>query len=229
LRGFDFAHALRITQELGIANWESYSAHIPPDAALAAGNRSAASAAGVRVGGFGVIPFGGDADANRKFFTFGRALGIDYFSADPAPESFASLDRLVEEYGIAVGIHNHGPGHAYATIASIQKAIEGHHPRIGCCIDTGHFLRAGEDPVRAVEVFGERIYGVHLKDVKAGKDVLLGQGELRLYDFLAALAERKYRYCLALEYEENEKAPQAEIRGCLEAAREVCARLRKTG
>ena len=93
-------------------------------------------------------------------------MGLGYLSADPAPDSFDSLDKLVEEYGVGVGIHNHGPGHRYAKIDTIAEAIKDHNPKIGCCIDTGHFLRSREDPVRAVEVFGHRIFGVHLKDVK---------------------------------------------------------------
>jgi len=36
---------------------------------------------------------------------------------------------------------------------------------------------------------------------------------------LAALAKRKYSYCLALEYEENPDAPMDDIKKCLEAVR----------
>src|SRR4029078_4175054 len=105
--------------------------------------------------------------ANRRCVEFAKAMGLEYRSADPAPDSFDSLDKLVEEYGVAVGIHNHGPGHRWALIDTIGAAIKDHNPRIGCCVDTGHFLRSREDPVRAVEVFGKRTYGGHLKD---GKD-----------------------------------------------------------
>jgi hypothetical protein len=89
-----------------------------------------------------------------------------YLSASPEPGSFDIPDELVEEYGVALGIHNHGPGDRYEEIATIEKAIKIHHPKIRCCIDTGHYLRSREDPVQAVEVFGKRVYGVHLKDVK---------------------------------------------------------------
>ena len=103
----------------------------------------------------------------------------------PSADSFDILDKLVEEYGIAIGIHNHGPGHQYALIDNIAKAIKDHSPKIGCCVDTGHFLRSKEDPVRAVEVFGSRVYGVHLKDVKNAETfTILGQGDLRTIDLL---------------------------------------------
>jgi hypothetical protein len=37
------------------------------------------------------------------------------------------------------------------------------------------------------------------------------------------LAKRNYSYCVALEYEENEKAPMADIRKCLDATRKAIA------
>lgn len=222
LRNFKLDEALRKSKELGLRYWESYSAHIPADASKAAENRRKAAEYGVEVIGFGVVHFGKDHDANRRLFDFGKALGVGYLSADPDPDAFDSLDRCVEEYGIAVGIHNHGPGHRYATIASIREAIKDHHERIGCCVDTGHFLRSKEDPVEAVEAFDDRVYGVHLKDVEdATEFTVLGEGDLRTADLLKALADRKYRYCLALEYEENPQDPIDDIRACLEATREA--------
>jgi sugar phosphate isomerase/epimerase len=143
------------------------------------------------------------------------------------PNAFDAVDKMIEEYDIAVGIHNHGPRHRFGKIDAIDKAIKDHHPKFGCCIDTGHFLRAGEDPVRAVEVFGKRIYGVHLKDVKdTRRFTILGQGDLRTVDLLRALDKLQYNYCLALEYEEHPEDPAAEIRACLKATREAIAAIK---
>ncbi len=220
LRNFKVDQALAMTKELGLHYWESYPAHIPADAARAAESKALTAASGVTVNGFGVIAFTADHDANRKIFDFGKALGVGYFSADPAPDAFDSLDKCCAEYGIGVGIHNHGPGHRYATIESIQEAIKGHHAKIGCCVDTGHFLRSKIDPVDAVEAFDQRIFGVHLKDVKdATTFTVLGEGDLRIADLLKALAARKYSYALALEYEESPEAPMPDIRKCLDATR----------
>ncbi len=235
LRGFktadgkmDFETALAKTQELGIKYWESFNGHIPllsdPKAVLAV--KQKLDAHGVTVLGYGVIHFGKNADENKRMFDFGKMMGLRYFSADPDPESFDQLDHLVDQYQIAVGIHNHGPGHRYAKIDTIAAAVKDHHELIGLCNDTGHFLRSREDPVRAVEVFGKRTYGVHLKDVKdASKFTILGQGDLRLNEMLKKLADLHYNYCLALEYEENEKAPVDDIRACLAAAKKAAASL----
>jgi inosose dehydratase len=228
LRNFKLDEALAKTKELGLSYWESYNAHIPtitePDKVAELQKKAAES--GVKVIAYGVIKFTKDHDANRRFFEFGKLIGLGYLSADPDPDSFDSLDKLVEEYGVAIGIHNHGPGHRYEKIDTISQAIKDHSQKIGCCIDTGHFLRSREDPVRAAEVFGKRIYGVHLKDVKnATQFTVLGQGDLRTAELLKTLAGLKYNYCMALEYEENPQNPMDEIRACLAETRKVIAGL----
>ncbi|MBX6311822.1 MAG: sugar phosphate isomerase/epimerase [Isosphaeraceae bacterium] len=226
LREFALEEALDKTQDLGLEYWESFRAHIPPDPGQATTYRNKAIEADIKVIGFGVVPFKNDQAAVRRLFDFGRLMGIEYFSADPDPDAFDLLDKMVETYGIAVGIHNHGPGHRWGKIDTIRDAIKDHHKKIGCCIDTGHFLRAREDPVRAVEVFHDRIYGVHLKDVKdATKFTILGEGDLKTADLLRALTRRKYNYCLALEYEENPKNPIEDIKACLAAVRKAAAQL----
>lgn len=229
LRGYkSLETALAKTKELGLTYWESYAAHIPvsTDPAQLSAVKAKLEAAGVTVNGFGVIRFSKDHAANRALFEFGKAMGLAYFSADPDPDAFDSLDKLVDEYKIAVGIHNHGPGHRYDTIEVIEKAIKDHHRLIGVCNDTGHFLRSKVDPVDVVKAFGKRTYGVHLKDVKDAKTfTVLGEGDLRTADLLRALAAIDYDYCLAIEYEEHPENPIDDIRACLAAARKAAAGL----
>jgi inosose dehydratase len=224
----DLDRALAATRELGLHYWESYPAHIPTvtDADAVAGYKKKCAAAGVTVLGYGVVRFTNDRDAGREVLDFARQMGIEYVSADPTPDSFDTLDKLVEEYGVNLGIHNHGPGHHWEKIDTIAAAIKDHSPRIGCCVDTGHFLRSREDPVRAVEVFGPRVYGVHLKDVKDARTfTLLGEGDLRIVDLLKALTRLNDHYGLNLEYEENPKDPMDDIRACLKATREAVSKL----
>ncbi len=222
----DLKKALAATRELGVHYWEAFPAHIPltDDRDKIHAIKDELQASGVHADGWGVTGLGKDEAANRKVFEFARALGLSYVSADPEPDSFDALDKMVEEYGIGVGIHNHGPGHKYALIDTIARAIQDHSPKIGCCIDTGHFLRSRQDPVHAVEVFGKRVYGVHLKDVKNAETfTVLGQGDLRTVDLLKALAGNKYDHCLAIEYEEKEENPLEDIKLCLAEVRKCIA------
>ena len=217
----DLAKALAATKELGIHYWESYPAHVPmndPEGRSRDARRRYAEA-GVSLAAYGVVHLGSDAEANRRVFEFAKSLGLEYLSADLDPGKFDGIDKLVEEFGVAVGIHNHGPGHRYAKIETISDAIKDHHQKIGCCIDTGHFLRSRIDPVDAAEAFAGRTYGVHLKDVKDAKTfTVLGKGDLRTVDLLKVLAKNKYNYCLAIEYEESEDDPVADIKACLAEA-----------
>jgi sugar phosphate isomerase/epimerase len=222
--------AVAVTKELGLHFWESYPAHVPmmTNPQGVSFLKRELEASGVTVVGYGVVPLTKDSAAARRIFDFAKAMGLEYISASPSPDSFDVIDRLVEESGVAVGIHNHGPGDRYAKIDTISKAIKDHHPKIGCCIDTGHFLRSREDPVHAVEAFGQRVYGVHLKDVKDAKTfTILGQGDLRTVDFLKALVRINYRYCLAIEYEEKPENPFDDIKACLAEARKAIAEARK--
>ncbi len=162
LRGYrtaghpDTAKALKVSGELGVHYWEAYPDHIPltHSPQQIEERKRQLKNAGVQLMGYGVVHLGKDADANRKYFEFARAMGLKYLSVSPDPAAFDLLDKQVEEYGIPIGIHNHGPGDPFAKIETIAKAIKDHHPKIGCCVDTGHFLRSREDPVHAVEVFG---------------------------------------------------------------------------
>jgi inosose dehydratase len=236
LRGYthegrpDLKQALAVTKDLGLHFWESYTAHIPMEASAEALEtiKQQLQAAEVTVVGYGVVHLTKDMDANRRIFDFAKAMGLQYMSVDPDPAALDGVDRLLEGYEISLGIHNHGPGHRYAKIATIAETIQNHHSRLGCCIDTGHFLRAREDPVDAVEAFGKRVYGVHLKDVKGASEfTLLGKGDLRTVDFLKALARNKYSYCLAIEYEEKPENPRDDIKACLDEVQQAIAVVRK--
>src|SRR5438094_10241 len=84
----------------------------------------------------------GGAAPNRRLFELGRALGVRYLSADPDPDSFDSLDRLVREFDIAIAIHPHGPEgprdnrrlHRWYSAEVIMRAVRDHDRRIGSCL-----------------------------------------------------------------------------------------------
>ncbi len=95
------------------------------------------------------------------------------------------------------------------------------------CLDVGHFLVGGGDPVAALRTYGERVTHVHLKDVDpevldglrrgtvagfgaAIGDRLfteLGSGVLDLDGCLAVLAERNYRGWLMIEQDSGWPPP----------------------
>ena len=229
LRHYDVDEALAKSKELGLKFWESFSKHFPltDDAKKIDEYKKKLAGAGITLMAYGVQGFGKDTDANRKQFEFAKAMGIKSISADPTPEAFDNLDKLVEEYKINIAIHNHGPDDKkYGKIEQVLIAIANHHERIGACVDTGHYLRSDESPVAAIQAFGPRTYGVHLKDVKKLPDgkkqfTILGKGDLDLVGCLTALKKLRFEHCMSLEYEENEKNPIADIRECLATVQEA--------
>lgn len=228
LKTFDEA-VQAISGDLGLRWVEFYPGHLRTDIAgepLAAAKRQLEQA-GLKVSAIGVVRFGKDAAANEQLFQLAKELGMKSISCDPDPAAFASMDELCEKHGIATAIHNHGPGHRYGSIEQMQKAIEGRHRLFGICLDTGHTIRSGEDPVQALTVFKDRLYGVHLKDFKpagGGKftDVPLGQGQLDVDAAVAALLAMRYQGSLSIEYEGAD--PIGSVKASLERLRAAVAK-----
>lgn len=231
LRGYGFEEALSHTRALGLRYWESWDRHLPVTAneEARAEARWKLTEAGVTVLAFGVVSFGADKERARRLFEHAKAYKIPTLSADPAPEAFTYLEDLVREYDINIAIHNHGPRSRYDKIADVEKAIRGRDPRIGACVDTGHFLRSDEDPVEALNRFADRLYGVHLKDVTADKRFTeLGKGALKLDEALNTLRAMRYAHGLSLEYEENPRNPIPGIEESLAAVRASAAKLTRS-
>ena len=70
----------------------------------------------------------------------------------------------------------------------VRRFLEG--SEMGLCLDTGHLMIGGSDPVEIAELAGGRINHVHLKDVNQRLAVSLGSREL---DFKEAAQEGAFR------------------------------------
>ena len=228
LREFPIDRALEEINKLGLGSVELFDAHFNSKSSAAdiEAMKSKTKSLSIKMKGHGVNPFTADHQANRRWFEFAKKAGIKNISADPKEDSFGSLDKLCEEFQIRIAIHNHGPGARYDKIADVLTAIKGHHPLIGACADLGHYIRSAEDPVRAINLFSGRLYGIHLKDFAEQKaktkGVILGQGHLDVAGVFKALKKVNFPAdgCLSLEYEENPKNPLDDVKACLAAASE---------
>jgi sugar phosphate isomerase/epimerase len=157
---------------------------------------------------------------------------VKVITANPEPDSFDSLDKLVAEYDIRIAIHNHGPNALFDKLESVVSAVKGRDKRIGACVDCGHFLRSGEDPVKCVLELNERVYGVHIKDEKEtntpkSDNVVIGKGHLDVVGLFKALKQVKFPAdgALSLEYEANPQNPIDDMKACLEVAKEAIAKV----
>lgn len=234
LRNFNTLEAIRHIQGMGLHYVEFYSKHLSPTATPREIGETAEllKRADLTVSAHGVNGFSSDDEANRKIFQFAKRAGIRNITANPAPDSFDSLEKLVAEYDIRIAIHNHGPGALYDTVDSVKQAVEGRHKWIGACVDTGHFIRSKQDPVKAIHELGDRVFGVHLKDEanqeRRSHNVVIGTGHLDVVGLFQAL--RKVRFpadgSLSLEYEANPENPIDDMKQCLAVARQAIAQVR---
>jgi sugar phosphate isomerase/epimerase len=233
-REFNLERALQQTQKLGLRSMELYRGHVPVTSTpeqIRAALRLCRDHQVTPIA-FGVERFTRDHKANRRLFEFGRALGIRYLSADPDPDSFDSLDRLVAEFNIGIAIHPHGPQgktlHRWYSAEAILAAVKDHHRLIGSCLDTGHLIRAAQepfnrqlDPAAQIRLMAARNFGLHLKDHdnKRRTDVVFGRGPLNVADVLRALREVKFQGYISIEYEANAKNPVPDVAACLDVFR----------
>jgi inosose dehydratase len=232
LRKYALPEVMRHLQGMGVRYIElSAGSHLPAAASdeQIAEARRLAAAAKLTITAQGVNRFSKDHAANRRVFEFARKLGIRTIIASPQPdaETFASLKRLVAEYDLRIAIHNHGPGSLYDKLDSVVSAVRGHDHRIGACVDCGHFLASGEDPVACIRTLDDRVYGIHLKDVaelgKTSPNVVLGKGHLHVVALFKALRQIKFPAdgALSLEYEANRDNPVDDLKACLSVVKEA--------
>lgn len=247
LQSYSLRHFKQLDQvlprirDLGLHYVEFYNAHVPLNSTEAQikAVRNLCREHNVTPIAFGVERFTKDDAANRRIFQFARNLGISYLSADPDPESFESLDKLVAEFGIAIAIHPHGPInakelHRWCSAQRILDGVKNHDRRIGSCLDTGHLIRSarppfGEklDPPAQIRAMGNRNFGLHLKDHdnQTDRDVPFGKGPLDVLATLRALREVKFQGYISIEYEANPENPIPDIRACLDVFRDSVRKL----
>lgn len=202
-----------------------FVAYDAPDAKIAE-YLSKTGEAGVKTLATGPLYADNEAEL-RKQFEFARKLGLKVVVGVPFEkrvkpngkgtervESDAVLDiveKLVKEYDICYAIHNHGPDipKLFPTAVSAIKRIGARDRRIGVCLDIGHERRAGSDPVKFIREHGDRIYDVHIKNIRieSAKNLAVPapRGDLDIPGVFRALADAGYCGVCHIEYERDFK------------------------
>ena len=95
------------------------------------------------------------------------------------------------------------------------KAVKDMDPRMGCCIDVGHSVRAGTDVVEAIHAIGSRLHNMHIKDLASFTEkesqAVVGQGKMPIREIFEALIKTKYQGWVDLEYEIHGDDPMAGV------------------
>jgi sugar phosphate isomerase/epimerase len=231
-RNFSRAQMIGFMKQLNVfgLNAKDIKDHLPMDAQEEAAALADYASAGVKLHAAGVIYFAKDEDADiRAKFEYCKRAGIGVIVAgDPALETLPRIEKFVKEYDIRIAIHNHGPeDKLWRSPLDVLKAVKGMDPRIGCCIDVGHTVRAGTDVVQAIREAGPRLFNVHMKDLtdfeSKESQVAVGDGIMPVREMFEALIAAKYNGFVDLEYEIHPDDPMpgvirsfAYMRGVLE-------------
>lgn len=193
--------------------------------------------------GYGVGPiYMGSPEEVDRAFAYAKRVGVKTVVGVPfkmvdkkrvaSAELLKRIHDKVQEYDFRYAIHNHGPDmpELFPTAESAIELVAGLDRRVGLCLDIGHQLRAGKDPVKAVEAYADRLHDLHLKNVtsadKAGRGIELPRGAIDIPALVRALRKVGYRGVCSLEYEKDMDSPLTGIaesigyfRGVLDATR----------
>ena len=162
--------------------------------------------------------------AGASTVVLAAATGQDGYDGRPALDDdgwailLENLDRLADAAdarGLTAALHPH-VGTMVESGDEAERVLGGSH--IGLCLDTGHLIIGGGDPVALARAHPDRISHVHLKDVRldwagkvrsgevgyaeavaAGMYVPLGEGDVDLAAIVSALEDAGYAGWYVLE------------------------------
>jgi len=180
--------------------------------------------AGVKAVNFGV---GG---CGRGDFEFARKMGLETLVSEPRPADVPNADKLCEEFGINLALHNHPKPSTYWDPDVVLKAVEGCGRRVGACADTGHWLRSGIVPLEALKKLQGRIVSFHLKDLnEKNRDVPFGTGRAGIKEILAEMRRQKFQGVYSIEYEVWDAQQTENVRKCVQAFEQYCREILASG
>jgi sugar phosphate isomerase/epimerase len=213
-RKFDQAQLIGFMKQLKSPYLNLKDFHLPMKPADQVAPRAAEyRAAGLTLTAGGTIYFDKDDDEDiRTKFDYVKAAGIPIIVGAPTRQVLPRVEKFVKQYDIKLAIHNHGPeDKQWPSPLDILAVVKTMDPRIGCCVDVGHTMRTGTDPVEALKKVGPRLFDVHMKDLAESKvkesQVAVGDGLMPVPAIFKTLAAMGYKGNVDLEYEINESDP----------------------
>jgi len=181
--------------------------------------------AGVRAVNYGVVSIPKDEAGARKIFEFAKKMEL-YGITTESVNSIDTIEKLVKEYDIRVGFHDH-PKRANDSKYQmcdpnyVLSVVKDRDARIGSCADVGHWFHSGLDPVDCLKILQGRIISTHLKDEDTNfKVVPFGAGKINIAAILDELKRQHFVGNASIEYEANWKNSVGDITQCINFVRE---------
>jgi sugar phosphate isomerase/epimerase len=180
--------------------------------------------AGIDIVSIGVCGMSTDKTRMHDYFQFAQKAGVDRMAVDfpvgAAAQTYVLAEALAERYDMRLMIHNHGGRHWLGNAQMLGQVFATTSERIGLVLDTAWAMHSHEDPLELIDRFGDRLYGLHLKDFvfdRAGnhEDVVVGTGNLDLEALDAKLDEIGFDGIAVLEYEGDVDNPVPALKDCV--------------
>jgi sugar phosphate isomerase/epimerase len=209
-RNFNRAQLIGYMKQLNVLalNAKDVKDHLPMDPPAETQALTDYAAAMIQPHAVGTVYFQKDEDDDIRIkFEYAKRAGVKVIVAgDPAVTTLPRIEKWVKQYDIRIAIHNHGPeDKVYPSPYDVLKAVQNMDPRMGCCIDVGHCVRAGTDVVEAIHAAGPRLYNMHMKDLTSfdakESQVAVGEGQMPVRAIFQALIDTGYPGFVDLEYE----------------------------
>lgn len=178
---------------------------------------------GVRAVNYGVVGIPKDEAQARKIFEFAKEFHL-YGITTESVDAIDTIEKLVKEYDIRVGFHNHprrpnDPNYKMWDPHYVLSVVKGRDPRIGSTADVGHWIRSGLNPVECLKILKGRIISVHLKDLNEkspnAHDVPYGTGVSDIPAILTELKRQHFVGNASIEYEYNWKNNVTDVAQCI--------------
>ena len=172
---------------------------------------------------YGVVGIPKDEAEARKIFEFAKAMSL-YAITTESVEALDTIEKLVKEYDIKVGFHDHpkqasNPSYKMWDPNYVLALVKDRDERIGSCADTGHWIRSGLKPVDCLRILKGRIVSSHLKDSNemspGAHDVPFGTGVADTPAILGELKAQSFAGNISLEYEHHWENSTPECGQCI--------------
>ena len=126
-------------------------------------------------------------------------------AAGRAGERLAALAERGQSLGVRVALETHDTFAAGRSVAAGLRDVPSEYA--GALWDTLHPVRMGESPDETLDLIGDRLLHMHIKDGNVQPNIneckLLGEGTVPVPAILAALAARGYDGWLSVEWEKK--------------------------
>lgn len=230
---FRLTEALDKTQELGVKYIEVYPGHklggkwgdkvfgFDLDTQTRKELKELAASKGIKIIATGVYVADKSEDW-EKMFRFAKDMDMEFITCEPALNDWDLVEKLAEQYGIKISVHNHPQPSDYWNPDNLLQAIAGRSKLIGSCADVGHWRREGLNQLDCLKKLEGRLISLHFKDIAAKQegekeqhDVIWGTGILDVKGMLHELKRQHFKGVFSIEYEYNWENSVPDIKECI--------------